>query len=542
MPETLDINSLAAAELISLVNETGGQRAFSRKYGIPRTTLQKRLKDAKEASWGYRPVMTPIHERVETVRRFILTSAQDHTQVHPFLSQLEAYTKWLNQFAPCELMISGFTYNKSLFEDVSKRSGFFHPSLQKYLVWDRVIIGDKIDFCAELNTRPTATTPLNGCEVFTEDRWGVFPHAKLQIKSVATHKQKPAKLLFTTGCVTQTNYVPLRAGIAAETEHSISAVLVEIDPNGRFFCRHLVAEEDGSFYDLDRRVSNGEVTRGHTLKAITWGDLHVKQIDPLVCAGSFGLYPTQRKENGHRVWVSGYEGALIDVLKPEYQFMEDVSDFYARNHHNIKNPHHQFQIYIDGDERVEDEIYEVGWFLQNTSRPFCQTVVVNSNHDQAFDKWLNTGDYKNDHPNARFFLQCLTRKYVAMESRDRTFSIFKWVLTEHFPDIDCKDICFLAPDQSFDVLGIENGMHGHEGVNGSRGSLAGYRRTGMKGTFGHAHGAGTLGKVWQSGTKSKLDLGYNGGMSNWSHSDVATYQNGNRVLITFQGADWNIPL
>ena len=535
-----DLSDLSFEALSAQIKKAGGQRAFSKLSGIPRTTLQGLVSRAYRESFKHRPAPDAAQERVESgVRRFILTSAQDATKVHEgFLRNLEAYRDWFSEDAPCDIMIAGFTYNKSLFEDHGKQEApRFHDRVQPYLRHERVRLGDVVDWCAEMNTSPTAVTPLQGFETYTRHRWGIFPHAKVQLRSVPTMKHEPAKVIMTTGAVTLPNYVLKRAGLKASFHHVVGAVLVEIDADGTFFCRHLIAEDDGTFRDLDRLIHEGEVTTGERVEAINWGDLHVAQIDKEICSASFGVKPHTLQ--GKRTWLSTSGVSMLDVLKPKYQFYHDVSDFQARNHHNIKDAHKMFALFQKGRDSVENELREVGMFIDCTKRDWCQTVIVDSNHDQALTTWLRTADHKVDPLNARFWLECSVEIYRAMEAGKDDFSIFQSVLQQLAPN-QCKGVRFLAPDESFKVLDIEKGLHGHHGANGARGSVNAFARMGSKSTTGHGHAAEITDGAFRSGTKSKLDMGYNVGLSSWSHSDVVTLPNGKRQIVTWSNGKFRL--
>jgi hypothetical protein len=530
--ETADYEALTTA-----VSKAGGQRAFARAQGIPRSTLQDRLKQAKAAQFRHRPIdQTNVVEVKHGIRRFILTSAQDTTRVDGnLLTSLETYRDWLGKDGPCEIMIGGITYNKSLFEDHGKKKPVWADRLLPYMRWERIRLDDHIDFCAEMNTRPTAKTPLQGFETYTRHRWGIFPHAKVQLRSVPTMKFGPCKQIMTTGSITLPNYVPLRAGIEAQFHHVMGAVLVEIDADGTFFARHLLADEDGTFYDLDRYVTPTGVSEGHRVAAINWGDIHTAKIDRVLSGKSFGIRPTtDSAEPGKgRLWEKVEGVSMLDTLMPEYQFFHDVADFSSRNHHNLNDPHVMFELFTAGVDRVQDEMTEVAMLLSETRRDWCQSVVVESNHDLALRKWLKEGDYRRDPPNARFFLQCQLASYDAIERRDRNFSIFEHVMRNVSHAYDCAGVRFLKTDESYPVLGIEKGMHGHNGANGSRGSVFAFSKMGPKITIGHFHAPGINDGAYAAGVKGKLDLGYNVGLSSWSQADVVTLPNGKRQIVTW---------
>jgi hypothetical protein len=75
-------------------------------------------------------IYRPMGDRT---RYFILTSAQDSSKVHEsFWRSLQTYAEWLEN---CEIIVSGFTYSKRLFEDHDTRSPKvgFHPLIDDYI-------------------------------------------------------------------------------------------------------------------------------------------------------------------------------------------------------------------------------------------------------------------------------------------------------------------------------------------------------------------------------------------------------------------------
>jgi hypothetical protein len=546
MTESINLDEYDAHELLEEVKKCGGQRAFSRKYGVARTTLQDRLYKLRVDPFQHRPRPEAVVVGDGTGRRrFLCTSAQDSTRVHEsFLTNLEAYADWLGQDAPCEIIVAGYTYNKSLFENHRKDRGpLFHARVQPYLRNERMRLCDGLDFCGEMNTLPTAERPLSDFQTYTRERWGIFPHAKVQLVSVATQKCSPAKLIMTTGSVTKSNYVQKRAGIKASFHHQIAAVLVEIDADGEFFCRHLIADDDGSFYDLDRYVNDGVVSEGHPIECLTPGDIHVCQIDPDVSRATFGFWPTgERDPDAGWVWETQFDGAsMVERLRPRHVFVHDVSDFRARNHHDTSDPHIRFKLHVNGVETVEEELRQDAMFLHLLKKNSLANIhVVASNHHQAFLRWLKTADYKTDPVNALFFLRCQTACYEAMDAGKDDFDIYQHVMDTAFAMWSCSGVNFLKEDQSFVVGDVEHANHGHRGANGARGNIQTFIRLGPKVTIGHTHTCMILDGAYVSGTTSKLDVGYNHGPSSWSHSHVVQYSSGKRTIITLKNGRWTI--
>lgn len=511
-----EVASLSYEDIIELYATHGGERAAARHLNVPRTTLQDHFRRLKEERFRSQKSAEPTEFPVgPDTQVFILSSAQDSTKVHNgFLSNLEAYAK----FRGAKIMISGFTYNKTLFEDHDKHHSWYPSSITKYLTQWRVNIGDRLTFCGEMNTLPTAVQPLSGFDAYTRDRWGIFPHPKVHLKTIATAKGDPAKIIMTTGTVSLPNYVQKKAGIKAEFNHEIGAVIVELMPSGQFYCRHLLAEDDGSFQDLTYRVDAGEVTEGHAVEGITWGDIHREKHDPVINAALWGV-------DGVPLFLP-----MIDYLRPSYQFLHDVIDFEPRNHHNIKDPHFRFRMHIEGTDSVEESLEDAASFIEGTQRAYCQTVVVESNHDLALLKWLKTADYREDPINALYFLTLQKEIYTAIADGDNEFQILPWALNQKGY---LEDVIFLREDDSYTIAGgIECGLHGHNGANGTPGNASQFSRMGKRSNTGHTHTAAILDGSYIAGVSGRLDMGYNSGLSSWSHSHIVTYPSGKRTIVT----------
>lgn len=546
MGQSFDIDAVPPDLLLKYVNQAGGQRAFARKYKVKRSTLQTRLYKLRDEAFKHQPPPEPrAVGRKGVAQVFFLCAAQDNTQLHQgFLTNIEAYAAWINgQGVPAEILVSGFTYGKSLFEDHAKTSGMYHERVLPYLVDERIRIGDHIDFCAEMNTLPTKVHPLSGFETYTRERWGVFPHAKVQLKSVPTMQGTRAKQNMTTGALTMPNYIQKDSGIKASFHHVVGCLIVEVLEDGKFFCRHIIAEDDGSFYDLTRRAEAGEITAGHRIRGLSAGDTHTAVIDPVVCDVLYGFRPHGETRRGPtRNWRRTGRHSMIADLRPRYVFQHDVSDFRVRNHHEIKDPHTLFEHHVNGAESVQDELTEVAMFLGAVGEEMLrhtedgEVVVVDSNHDLAFKRWLKEGDYRRDPANAEFFLRSQAECYAAIKRGDKRFSAFEWAMRELIDctGFDLKNTIFLREDDSFMVDGVENGNHGHRGANGARGTARSFVAIGPKVTIGHIHTPEIMDGVYVNGTSSLLRLSYTVGPSSWAHAHTAQLLNGKRQLITQQ--------
>lgn len=481
-----------------------------------------------------KPIVKPARE--DRTRYFILSYAQDATVPHEgFLRNLEAYSAWLGD---CEIIIAGGTYGKSLFEDHAASSGWYHQLIQPYLTHDQFLLGEDLLFCGEINTLPTAKRPLSGFETYTRDKWGIFPHAKVQLQSIATAKMERSKQLLTTGAVTMPNYVKKKTGYQASFHHQIGAVIVELEPDGTFFCRHLHADgvgaNDGGFYDLDRRIEKGKVTTGHRAEAITYGDIHHEKIDPVVAKTSWGVDVSKGA-----LMQNDPDIPLVDYLRPHFQFFHDLSDFAPRNHHNIKDPHFRLKTHATKTDNVEQALVGCADFLNLADREFTHSVVVQSNHDNALLRWLKEVDWRDDPENALFYLETQASYVRQLQEGVEDPPIFEQVLRES-QDNALINITFVSEDESFMICGdIECAMHGHLGANGARGNPRAFTRMGAKSNTGHTHSPQIIDGAYVSGVSGSLDMGYNRGLSSWAHAHILTYPNGTRTILTMMGDRWH---
>ena len=513
--------------LLDDVKKYGSVKAAAKENSISPSTFRRRLAKEKQESIRAAKLFNTIeHSADQSTRYFILTSAQDKTKIHlDFWNNLLAYAEYLD----AEVLVAPFTYSKKLFSDPNTQSNevWYDERIEPYIVYDRVAIGDHVHFCAEMNTLPTAVQPLSGLESYTKDKWGIFPHAKIQLSSVANMKNALSRQIMTTGAVTLPNYIHRKAGMKAEFHHQIAAVVVSIDPDGAFFCRHIQAtdSEDGSFYDLDKFVSGGNVTEDHRVDAVVYGDIHIEKIDPEVAWSTWGYsgYVTTRSKP-----------TLESLIKPRNRIFHDLIDFSARNHHNIKDHHFRLHSFFNSRDSVKDNINDAVEFLNAIKIDGVNDIVIQSNHDNALSKWLKADGVRNDPNNYVFWLECELAYVKALQEGVSHFP-FEHAMTT----IGVNDrVKFVQEYSGYTINDIELSIHGHYGANGGRGSLPTFAKMGVKSITAHGHAPGIIDGAYRVGTNSSLDLGYNTGLSSWSHTNAIIYPNGQRTLITMSNNRW----
>ena len=466
-----------------------------------------------------------------TVKRYILTCAQNNTKLHP---QVWANLLALGEYYRASILVSRFMYETRFHGKTAKpgtanhdQEVWYDKAIEPYVCDESVRLAPGLIFCGEVQILPTAKRPITGFESYTGRDSCILPHAKFAMQSIASGKNEATKLIYTTGTVTQRNYVQKKAGLVAQFHHGYGALIVEVDSRGCWYVRQLNADSTGRIYDLNVCAENGTTYVGtnNAIEAIVWGDCHVRRGDPVVAKLAWG------------------KGGMLDTLRPRHQFFHDLIDFRSRNHHEIGNARLRFERFMAGgaEDDVGAEIREAAAALDARSRPWCKSVVVSSNHDAALQRWLDTADYRQDPRNAQFFLELQARCYEAVALGLKNWDPFIYTMGR----VAKTPVRFLREDESYVICkdaggGIECGMHGHLGPNGLRGSPVALARMGRKAIVGHSHSAGIHDGVYVAGTSSSLDMGYNRGPSSWTHSHVIVYANGKRAVITMWKGKWRV--
>lgn len=521
-------NDKATGEVVQEYLENGGNVSeTARVLGISRGTVYHHLKKAdlrKPVTSGkktgeIKETKAPLPSK--GVSRYIVTCAQNNTPVH---AQLWENVLALSDHYKADIRVSRIAYNINAYTAQPEKPGhekrngattaelWYDPAIQEHLSDERIELAPGLVFCGELNILPTAKRPLSDMQTYTGRKSAIIPHTKLAMESVASGKHEATKFNYTTGTVTQMSYIQRKAGQQSERHHAYGALLVEVDGEGRWFVRQLQADKAGTIYDWDVKVEKGKVTTGNRVEAINWGDIHEDEMDEVV---------------RDLAWA---EGGMMDQLQPKYQFMHDSLSFNRRNHHDRGDCHKMFEKFITGKESVEAEIRGLVQFLNEESyREYCKTIIVNSNHDNALERWLKEADFKRDPVNSIYYLRLQLRKYEAIAEQDAGFHIVEYAAQA----AGCfREIQWLREDESFVRVGINFGQHGDLGPDGARGTPMSLSRQGRPQNTGHTHKCGIIDDTWTAGTSSQLDLGYNRGPSSWSHSHIITYPGGSRAICT----------
>jgi len=536
MPDTKTDPQLRDSIIAAFSRFSGNVSAVSRELGCSRSTVRRNIAKVglgkKPLAGGKQRAATQKVTKPASgvVKRFILTSAQNNTHVHEaFWGNVLAMAKHYD----AQILVGTFSYNQNNFGRLAVKRGtkkpyedtlWFDPAITPYISDKRVELAPGLVWCGNMNILPTEDNPISGLETYAGADSVIFPHTKIEMRSIATTPDLPPKMIYTTGAVTLMNYLQKKLGIKAEHHHRYAFLLVEVDSNGDWWVRQVAARKNGRvIQDLNVQVQNNDVITGVDVEAITWGDLHATISNPKTVESSLNM---------------------LDTLRPKYQFLHDIMEGVSVNPHmrKYKAIHEKFTAWLRGLHRVDEELRQTKAVVEKYLRPFCQTIVPDANHDRAWlKKWLREYDYRVDPPNTELFLRLQSFMYEQLRAGklSKNVNLVKFAL-ENEAGLKSGAIKFLLPDEPFPVGEVECGMHGHLGPDGAFGSPSNLAKIGKKATTAHTHSAGIYHGLYVAGTSSKLttDWDYTSGPTSWSHSHVLQYPNGQRAIITEKNGKW----
>jgi len=271
------------------------------------------------------------------IKRYILTSIQNNTHLHPGFNNLLAYLDWLDGLddASCELLIGTYSYQlnaygakavkRGTYKNTSFENVWYAPEAERYISDKSIELAPGLVWCGEQNILPTTKYPLTSFEDYNGRKSNIVPHSKISMESVASMANEATKFNYSTGTITQRNYIQKRAGILAEQKHHYGALLVEVDCEGNWWVRQLHIDREDGIMDVGPKgsggvyIQSGQVHNERVTESIYWGDAHAAELELWVRELGWG------------------NGGMLDTLRPPYQLMGDVLSMRTRGHHEMRD-------------------------------------------------------------------------------------------------------------------------------------------------------------------------------------------------------------
>jgi len=459
-----------------------------------------------------------LKKQVKKKSRFIITTAVSGKEIHEeFFKALKVYEEEEDAMIiiqPCE--------------DVASRNSIFDYELDRRLrdcgfAFKDLYLNKKF-FLSSIKVSAKQINPLTGLERLAQAKGSMaLASPKQYLNFVANSNTKMPRALMTTGAITKPDYstdksMSKRTSYIAEFDHILGAIVVEIEDDRIFHFRQIQADEDGSFYDLGWKYNpDGTIEEAEETVSV-FGDTHV---------------------GSHCLEVDKCLQEITEYTNSREIIVHDLFDNRFNNHHDVHKPVTRAMIARAGKSSLIYEGDITARWLDEWSERVDRITIVKSNHDEALERYIDEGRWKDDPENLYDALDLVKKR---MDGEDPLRHLIEKMCKLKNPDL----VNWLDRDEDYIVYGIENGAHGDKGGNGSKGSLRSIEKAYYKATVGHSHTAGIWREVYQVGTSTVLKLSYNTGPSSWTNTMCIQYPNGQRQLIniirTKDGrATWSIP-
>jgi hypothetical protein len=397
-------------------------------------------------------------------------------------------------------------------------------TIDKKLVGDTLVLQDTAlnsnVFLSTIKLSAKQIDPITGLGRIGQ-RNGSFIYAspKQRMKPVATSNGKIPHVLMTTGAITESDYsttsfMSNRTAYIADHDHVLGAVIVEVDGD-KFYFRQVQAESNGDFIDLGVKYRSDGSTSKVDADAFILGDWHSGETDPTVKS----------------VW-----NEVCSIVNPRFIVAHDIFNGASISPHEEDNIAKKTSITQLGIN-LKDELSKLSLDIDELSSWAKESLVlVKSNHDEWLAKYLQKAKYAKDSINHGIALK------LADAMVNSHHDPLKWGVMDYF-SMNVKNpnkIKWLKKDEDFIVSGVQLGAHGHQGANGSKGTLASIESAYGNSVTGHSHTPEILRGAWSVGTSTYLRLDYNSGPSSWLNSSCILYPNGSRQLINVINGCWRL--
>lgn len=444
-----------------------------------------------------------------------VTAAQNATPVHK--DWWRTIQVICNHYG-CDLAIVPIRYKNptSAWKGSQDNSEHWVTEVLPYLASVRVKLNANIMLLGDIKIQPTAADPLTGFEAVSGALSAIVGHSKIQTRTIATPQSHMAKIVMTSGICTEHNYSDTRAGRVGDFHHSLSGVLVELDGKAFYARRIHFDTKTRSATDAARRLrfyASGKVETAPRAAALVTGDLHERFADPKAVAATWGA------------------GGMVEVAEPESIVYHDSADGYTVNPHHGHNPFNRIAKRVGKLESARYELECLRDFIASKTRKGIQNVLVTSNHDDFFSRFIVNQDWRDDPVNAEWYLETalhmVRNTKLTRAGTEYPNAFAYWMRKYNLPQTRV-----LSEDESFMVRDIECGMHGNRGPNGARGSIRNLRRIGVKSVTGHVHSPGEDEGATQVGSMFDSAIGaeYRKGPSSWLQANCFINDDGKRQL------------
>lgn len=402
---------------------------------------------------------------------------------------------------------------------LGKHEPTYPEKIADKLLSEDIIINKHLMLMASVPLHATLANPLTGLKHVSHNKSAIFAHPQKAMEPVATKKMELPKLLYTTGAITEPRYTRSKTGRKAHDLHCIGGVIVEYT-NDRFYIFDVTANDDGSFYHLDKKYTTKGVEES-SVSAIYMADEH------------YDFYPEEVKKATYH-----NKDSIVNTLNPDIVIRGDVYNHTADSHHNRKDIVYRYLIDKNNRKSVREELDGCFDHIRETSGDY-KNVILSSNHHDHLTRWLNEyNPHTGDIENALLYHELNADMLRRVDRDNKRVDAFRLYAELYHPDV-YENCIFLGREEEFDVNGTDCSNHGDERFNGANGGMASFAACGIKTIIGHGHSPARHRNVLRVGACA-LDMLYNNGYSGWMVTHGIVYPDGNDTHVHVIDGEWRI--
>lgn len=445
-------------------------------------------------------------KKIKKYRRFVITTALSGGKVdRKFFANIKSYCEEKNALLLI-IPIADPISNRS----VVGTNMAFDPILRdECFVYDDIKLNENF-YISGLRLQAKAINPFTGLQRIARKTGNFIYGAPKQSLEIVASETYPTALM-TPGAITYSDYssdlyISQRTSYIADKDHTMGAVIVEIENDKEFFFRQLQSNIKGEFVDLGILYSGQKRTKIDSL--FSMGDLHSW---------------TRDKKLVGETWRD-----VVASVGCSKVVLHDAFDGHSCNPHTKGRYLQRAQ----GRVTVAKELDELATTIKEMESVWGVDIYrVASNHDDFLSRWLDSGDYVQDPDNAVIGHKLWLAKHAGLDP----VSVSLEERGVHIKNLGRKDSLVFG--------GVECGKHGDKGANGSKGSKGQHEKSYVNSMTGHEHTPGVKGGAWVIGTSTGIGVNapsYAIGASSWLQCSGITYATGHRQLIIAIGGKWKI--
>ena len=472
-------------------------------------------------------ILADIEEGIKKRRHFV-TSGQINGVA--FDNAWQSVKTWAQE-VDASIWVGAITYGPLRADEDGVIEASMDDCFNGHIVLDTNVRLNKNVVLNTMRLRPTLANPLTGLARMNSQASHIFFHPKNDMESIPTPADRNERMIMASASMTIPDYSTNKldqqdkTGEFAKRDHVFGGWIVEIEDDEVFHIRPVVFDKNGCFSDTYYNNKGKRIAKRFT----PTGTEKTEVAGSLLGDPHFALKPINdalfKKYGKWGTDPVAFETTidLIKELNIKIVAAGDTFDAHSCSHHDEKDVILMEDKYHAGMLNFEAELDNHARIYQ---RLFKETDAeywdIAANHTNGHPyRYISEERYRGrngSHPlnasNSRF-----ARKLHTMLDEAPRANPVEIYDRSVFTEAENKRITFTSRHQTYEIEGINLGMHGDEGASGARFSHNAGNMLGQICMVGHRHAPGIKGRVWWVGTLAYKDAHYVGYLGGWMHTN-----------------------